>query len=42
MVSNRSFEDFRVGTLPRVAIRDEEVQMPGPIMEALGWPKVTR
>ena len=36
MVSNRSFEDFRVGTLPRAAIRDEEVQMPGPIMEALG------
>ncbi|SFR57963.1 arginine N-succinyltransferase [Marinobacter daqiaonensis] len=36
MVSNRAFEDFRVGTLPRQAIRDEEVQIPGPIMEALG------
>lgn len=36
MVSNRSFEDFRVGTLPRSAIRDDEVQVPGPIMAALG------
>ncbi|MFC4258466.1 arginine N-succinyltransferase [Marinobacter lacisalsi] len=35
MVSNRSFEDFRVGALPRSAIRDDEVQIPGPIMEAL-------
>lgn len=36
MVSNRSFEDFRVGTLPRSAIRDDEVQIPGPIMQSLG------
>jgi arginine N-succinyltransferase len=35
MVSNRSFADFRVATLPRGAVRDEEVQMPGPIMKAL-------
>ncbi|MCK7545475.1 arginine N-succinyltransferase [Marinobacter bryozoorum] len=35
MVSNRSFENFRAGTLPRNAVRDDEVQMPGPIMEAL-------
>ncbi len=36
MVSNQRFADFRAGTLPRNAIRDEEVQVPGPIMEALG------
>ncbi len=35
MISNRSFEDFRVGTLPAGAIQPEEVQVPGPIMEAL-------
>ncbi len=35
MVSNRDFENFRVGTLPRQAVRDEEVQIPGAIMDAL-------
>ena len=36
MVCNRRFENFRVGTLPRSAIRDEEVQIPGAIMAQLG------
>lgn len=36
MVSNRNFADFRAGTLPRTAVRDDEVQIPGPIMDALG------
>lgn len=36
MVSNRSFADYRAGTLPRNAVGDEYAEIPGPIMKALG------